>query len=148
MTEAAEFNDWCIIKGADWRKTFYIDDPTQPYIENPDYDPTRPTCPNKNPKTIPPPKDLSTFSAKMDIREENDFTSSALAQLSEGSGITLEPGAETGLVELFIDNTVTKAFTFIGEAFYDFWLIDDTPGADNEMILFGTIKVRNAATDV
>lgn len=149
--KAAEYNGWCIVIGQDFRQKFVVKDPSLPKVDNPDYDSDYPEDPITNPKQIFQPKDLTGYSAKMTIRQQNNLTSDELITLEVGSGITLgSPTPTDGTVELFIDSTVTDDAEFtgnVGDNYYDFWLIPADP-EDNQRLLFGIIEVVEPVTDV
>lgn len=150
MSRAAEFNGWCIVTGVDFRERFFVKDPTLSKIPNPDYDPNLPIDGTTNRKEIFQPKDLTGYTAKMDIRQSIERTSPIIKSLETGNGITID-GA-LGSVELFIDNAETNVAPILGaagtEGFYDIFLIPPAPTDDNEVPLFGEIKIRGTTTDV
>lgn len=142
-----EYNEWRIVTGQDFREIFHLKDPELPQVDNPDYDPKCVESPD-NRKKLYQDKDLTGYSAKMDIR---DNSGTLIISLETGSGITLgQPNPEDGTVEIFIDNTVTKISPIsdnIGKLKYDLFIIPPLP-EDNKRILYGTIEVIAAITDV
>jgi hypothetical protein len=150
MSNSAEFNGWCIITGEDFRQKFFVKDPTLPKINNPNYDPAQKED-SENQSKIYQPKDLTGFSAKMDIRQGPSRSSPLLISLETGLGITIgSPNEADGSIELFIDNSVTNAEPFLSfadnEAYYDIFITP--PVGDNTRLFVGSIKVEGSVTDV
>jgi len=148
MQQAVRYDGWSIITGMDFREKLVIRDPTQEKISNPDYD----KCDPQSQQKIYPPKDLTDWDAKMDIRVGNGSNTGLVKSLSVGSGITIgTPDPVDGTIELFIDNTETKSAPIIDSAgksvYFDLFLIPPTP-ADNQRVIYGSIKIIQAVTDV
>lgn len=136
-------DNWSIRTGQDFREVIIVRDTTLPKIDNPDYD----SCDPDSPKKIYPEKDLTGYNVKMDIREKADVSSAIVHSFEVGDGVTITGGA----VELFIDNTVTKAppiTDFKGKTvYYDLYLVPPSP-QDNMCIIFGSMQVIGSVTDV
>lgn len=152
--EGIELNDWCIVAGKDFRKIFFLEDLTLPKIDNPDFDPDQPQR-DDNPEFIFPPKDLTGWTGKMDIRTEDDFDSALIHSITTGGGgMTIgQPDPADGSVEVFIDNNVTKTdveiLANVGEAaFFDLCLIPPTGPEDLLTVFYGRIPIFKAVTDV
>lgn len=152
VAKAIEFNGWCIVTGQDFREIISVKDPSLPKIPNPEFDPECEEDPIKNPKELFQPKDLTGFSSKMDIRtkEGHQLGTLIIALATGGNGIIIgSPNPTDGIVEIFIDNLVTKISPIsenLGDQFYDLFLIPSL--GDNQRISFGKIKIVDATTDV
>lgn len=153
MTDkTAEINIWRIHTGEDFRRKFLVEDPTLPKIPNPNFDPECEEDPIKNPKELFQPKDLTGFTARMDIRVGDGASFELVIRLETGgNGITLgSPDPADGTVELFIDNAVTEAAPIIDNKgktlFFDFFLIPPGPADDNKRLFKGTIPVIESVT--
>lgn len=154
--EGIELNDWCIVAGKDFRKVFFLEDLTLPQIENPLYDTTKPECDQPNtPRLIFPPKDLTGWTGKMDIREGEGFDTPLIHSIETGGlGMTIgSVDPANGDVELFIDNNVTKTKAEIlanvnKDTFFDLCLIPPTVGEDLLTVFYGSIPIFKAVTDV
>lgn len=155
MSKGLEFNDWCIIAGQDFREIFFLEDLTADQIDNPDYDPELPERDN-NPRLVFPPKDLTGWTGKMDIREKDNFSSPLIiSRATGGGGMTIgQPDPADGSVEIFIDNSVTKTDAQIlanigNNAHFDLYLFPpDFPTGDAERIFWGVIPILSAITDI
>lgn len=148
MSVAKKYDGWSIVTGQDFREKFIVRDPTQAKIANPDYN----SCDPNSPKKIYPPKDLTGWTVKMDIRAAADVSSALVKALVTGAGITLgSPTPTDGTVELFIDSLETKAAPFTTykgkNVYFDLFLIPPNP-ADNVRIIYGSMMVIGAVTDV
>ena len=85
-------------------------------------------------------KDLSTYTAAMDIRrKQSDSTS--LASLTSGSGITL--GGSAGTISIVLEDTETAAIT-PGPAVWDLELID--ADGKNTRLVEGTAEFTPSVT--
>jgi len=149
MTAAVELNGWCIVTGQDFRESIFVKDTTLPTIPNPDYNEDC-TEDINNRKELYQAKDLTDYEAKMDIRDSNTVAGNLIKALGTISGgITIT--ALTGEVEIFIDNSETKIDPILSaagsDAFYDLFLIPLAP-EDNQRVLFGTIQIIGAVTNV
>jgi len=150
MSRSIEYNGWCVITGEDFREKFFIKDPTLPKIDNPDFDPSMKED-SANQKTLFQAKDLTGYTAKMDIRQSANRSGAILASLETGLGITIgSPDPTDGSVELFIDNLVTNQDPILSaagtEAFYDIFLIPAL--GDNIRLFNGTIRIVESVTNV
>ena len=152
--EGIELNDWCITAGKDFRKIFFLDDLTLPQIDNPNFDPNKPQR-EDNPKLIFPPKDLTGWTGKMDIREGDGFDSDLVHTIETGGGgMTIgQPDPADGSVEVFIDNNTTKTkaeiLAQVGKTpFFDLCLVPPTAGEDLLTVFYGRIPVFKAVTNV
>ena len=86
--------------------------------------------------------DLSTYTARMDIKEKkSDTTANALVNLTETAGLTLGGGAGTILIT--ITHAVTTALDF-EEAYYD--LEVKSAGGVVTKLLEGTITLDKEVT--
>ena len=145
MTTALKYHGWEIVTGQDFREVIIIRDPSQPKISNPDYT----SCGENGPREIYPPKDLTGWDVKMDIRVGPGSSSDLIKALSVGLGITL--GGVDGSIELFIDNTETAVDPILENAgkrgYFDLFLIPPAPD-DNIRAIYGTIPIIEATTDV
>jgi len=147
-----EVNIWKIHTGEDFRRKFLVEDPTLPKIPNPNFDPECEEDPIKNPKELFQPKDLTGFTARMDIRTGDGAQFDLVKRLETGgSGITLgSPDPADGTVELFINNTETETSPIVDEIgkdlFFDFFLIPPAPADDNKRLFKGTIPVVESVT--
>jgi len=150
MSNSVRYDGWCIVTGQDFRQKFFIKDPTLPKIPNPKYNVRLGDSPH-NSKEIYQPKDLTNYTAQMDIRESDSRSGTLLAHLEVGLGITLgTPDPADGSVELFIDNTVTNSQPFLdftgNESFFDIFMAE--AGGDTQRLFFGMIKIQGSITDV
>ena len=148
MTTGVQYDGWVIVTGQDFREKIIVRDTTQDKITNPDWD----KCEPESQQKIHPPKDLTGWTAKMDIRVSKSFESDLIKSLSSGLGITIgSPDPVDGSLEIFIDNTETKIdpiLEYAGKSvYYDLFLIPPSP-QDNVRILYGTIFIEQATTDV
>lgn len=148
MSDAVKYEGWSIVTGQDFHEKIVVRDPTQPKIKNPDYH----SCDPSSPEKIYPPKDLTGWQGKMDIRAEPDSSSPLLKSLENGDGLTFgSPDPTDGTIDLFIDNTETKT-TPISDykgkrVYFDLFLIPTSP-QDNMRIIYGSIPIIGATTDV
>ena len=120
MSAGKQYDGWIIVTGQDFRQKLVVRDASQPKISNPDSSCSNPSAPTR----IFPPKDLTGWTAKMDIRATAAVSGTLIKSLVSGSGITLgTPDPADGTVELFIDSTETKAAPFTNykgaRVFYD-----------------------------
>ena len=136
-------DNWAIRSGQDFREVIIVRDPTQPKINNPDYD----SCDPDSPKKIYPQKDLAGYNVRMDIREKSDSSSTIIHSFEVGNGVTITGGA----IEFFMDNSVTDSAPvtdYKGKtAHYDIFLIPPSP-QDNMCIVYGSIPAIGSVTDV
>jgi hypothetical protein len=149
MTKAATYNQWCIEPGADFRVNLRRTDKSLPKIANPNYDSDCPPSVD-NPLQITAPKDLTGYTAKMDIRADEDVASTLLISLETGSGITIgSPDPADGTIEIFIDNTVTIGTEFLDRVNNDVYyaLALKPSGGDIQPILRGRIRIADPVTD-
>ncbi len=148
--KAAIYNQWCITTGADFRKNLRYTDKSLDPIENPNFDEDCPVTAS-NQRLIAAPKDLTGYTAKMDIREREDVSSTLLISLTDTSGITIgSPNPTDGTIEIFIDNAVTNVTPFTdykGEkVYYNLVLIES--GGDVQPVLRGSIRILDSITDL
>jgi len=150
--EIPELSIWKIRTGADFRRVFFLEDPSLPKIPNPNFDPECPEDELLNPKEIFQPLDLTGATARMDMRE-GPLQSDALIKRLEtgGSGITFgSPDPVDGSVEVFIDNTETESGNIFANkgktAFTDFFLIPAIPSEDRGPIFKMEIPIIETVT--
>jgi len=87
---------------------------------------------------------LAGYTARMKIRVKKGDPDPPLAELTTGNGgITLEPAAETGRIDLLIDAAVTDAYTW-STGVYDLELI--APDSKVRRLVQGRVAANDSVT--
>lgn len=138
IQKSTEYNNWTIITGQDFREVIRFKDPL-----------------NLDAEGKPLPKDITGYTARMDIRKTNAKTSDLIISLTDSNGGIIIDGPN-GIMEFFIDNTVTKDVSTpdsignqVGKCrYYDVFVTPPAVGADNLRLFHGTINIVDSTSDV
>lgn len=140
-----------IITGLDFCWRFQLRDPSQPKIDNPDFDDTLPVE-GINTPTIYPPLDLNNYKMAMDIRAGNTADAPLIYRADTVIGNITVNDPALGWVKVFIGRADTGDENGIAKyaakcATYSFIVDPNQPGVKNYELYAAPVEIKESNTD-
>lgn len=91
------------------------------------------------------PVSLNGYSGRMHIRETVTSPDIVIELTSDNGGVSIEPNADTGVIEIFIGATTTQAVS-VESGFYDLEIYHDVDPDDVVRLLEGAVEFKPEVT--